>query len=187
MTTTLFADRTGDWVCTVSGRRFYPEDPRPGDFDIGDIAHALAHLCRFGGHSRTFYSVAQHSVLVSFFCDPVDARWGLLHDATEAYLVDLPTPVKRSRGMERYTEIELTAMTALAEQFGLPGTVPVSVKRADDAILTAEARDLMPAGSVKDWYLPVAPPPDLTRIFPWSPPVARKHFLERYLALGGPT
>lgn len=176
----IAAPRVGEWGCTVSGRRYWPEDPRPGDFDIGDIAHSLAHQCRFGGHTSVFYSVAQHSVLVSQYCDPADALWGLLHDATEAYLVDVPRPVKRSRGMERYSEIEAAFMAAIAEQFGLPPEMPASVKRADEALLAAEARDLMPPHSVRDWWLPVQPPPLLRGIYPRDPENARGEFLRRF-------
>jgi hypothetical protein len=56
-------NRAGDWIQTFSGRRFYPADPRPDDMDIGDVAHALSMVCRFNGHVRFHYSVAQHAVL----------------------------------------------------------------------------------------------------------------------------
>src|SRR4051812_6540197 len=85
----------GDWMQTISGKAFFPLDPRPADVDIQDIAHALAFQCRFGGHVKEFYSVAEHSVRVSLICAHEDAKWGLLHDATEAYLSDIVRPVKR--------------------------------------------------------------------------------------------
>src|ERR1019366_9954250 len=81
-------------IRTYSGVRFKPLDPDPA-VGISDIAHALANQCRFGGHSSAFYSVAQHSVRVSEICAAEDALWGLLHDASEAYLVDVPAPLKQ--------------------------------------------------------------------------------------------
>lgn len=178
-TETTTAERIGDWACTASGRQFWPEDPRPGDFDIDDIAHALGHLCRFAGHCRTFYSVAQHSVHVSLACDPADALWGLLHDATEAYLVDVPRPLKRAPWMSGYRRAEQRFMHAIATQFGLSPEMPLSVKRADNALLAAEAHALMPEASVRRWYLPETAPAGLT-IEPWTPVVAQRRFLRRF-------
>lgn len=88
------------WIRTFTGKRFYPLKPTIEDIDILDIAHALSNQCRFSGHSKWHYSVGQHSVYVSQVVrslggSPTDIMWGLLHDASEAYLVDLPTPVKR--------------------------------------------------------------------------------------------
>jgi hypothetical protein len=170
--------RKGDWSCTFTGRRFWPEDPRTEDVDPRDIAHALALLCRFGGHSRVFYSVAQHSVLVSYVCAPEDALWGLLHDASEAYLVDIPRPLKRATGLEGYLEHERRAMKVICDSIGLPHEMPASVKRADEILLATEARDLMPADSVKDWYLP-EPPLERSVLPAWSPDLAEVMFANR--------
>jgi hypothetical protein len=170
--------RTGDWGCTVSGRKYWPADPRPEDFCVEDIAHALANQCRFGGHCRTFYSVAQHSVHVSRVCDPADALWGLLHDASEAYIVDIPRPFKTAPGMEGYRLYENQMMRAVCEAFGLPAEIPASVKHADEVLLASEARDLMPEASVRRWYLPERPL-DFT-LSPWSPTKSRALFLARF-------
>lgn len=178
MSVATTAERKGDWGCTYTGRQFWPEDPRPSDIHVLDIAHALSMQCRFGGHCREFYSVAQHSVLVSIACDPAAALWGLLHDASEAYLVDVPRPAKRAPGMAGYREMERRAMAAVCERFGLPVAMPPSVKRADEAVLAAEARDLMPPRSVARWYLPVSAIAD--RIVPLHPEQAKRAFLARY-------
>src|ERR1017187_10636100 len=77
-------------ITTFSGIHFWPLLPNPADIRIEDIAHALSNQCRFAGHAREFYSVAEHSVRVSQLCPPEDALWGLLHDASEAYLTDVP-------------------------------------------------------------------------------------------------
>ena len=95
------SERVGDWIQTMSGVIFYPLDPRPEEIRIEDIAHALSHQCRFAGHCREFYSVAEHSVRVSRELPQEFMLWGLLHDASEAYLVDLPRPIKRWSAMGR--------------------------------------------------------------------------------------
>lgn len=176
-------DRRGPWGTTFSGAKYWPEDPRAGDFRIADIAHALANQCRFGGHCREFYSVAQHSVIVSNICALRDAMWGLLHDASEAYLVDVPRPVKYSRGMERYTEIERAFMAAICEQFGLGAEMPTSVHWADEALLALEARHLMPEEAVREWTLSCTDDTGLLGIVPWSPAVAEREFLTRFAQL----
>ena len=89
----------GPYIQTVSGRWVNPFDPDPEQLDAGDIARALANQCRFGGHCRVFYSVAQHSVIISRLVeerggDVEDAFAALMHDATEAYLGDMPHPLK---------------------------------------------------------------------------------------------
>ena len=81
----LSTSRNGDWLQTFTGKAFFPLDPRPEEMDIFDIAHALSNLCRYGGHCNKFYSVAEHSVLVSILCrlyyGEQVALQGLLHDA----------------------------------------------------------------------------------------------------------
>jgi uncharacterized protein len=181
--TTTTSPRRGPWGTTFSGAKYWPEDPRAGDFLIADIAHALANQCRFGGHCREFYSVAQHSVIVSYICAPADALWGLLHDASEAYLVDIPRPVKYSRGMERYTEIERAFMAAICEQYGLGAEMPTSVHWADEALLALEARDLMPPEAVREWTLNRDAQTGLVGILPVPPVEAEFMFIQRFAQL----
>ena len=111
---------------------------------IEDIAHALSLQCRYAGHVKKFYSVAEHSWWVSKVCSPENAMWGLLHDASEAYLVDLPGPLKRcSRLGDEYCRIERRLMSVICERFQLPQLGPEDVKRSDDFMLHWEGRDLM--------------------------------------------
>jgi uncharacterized protein len=180
--------RVGNWGCTASGRRYWPEDPRPEDIAIEDIAHALALQCRYGGHCSEFYSVAQHAVHVSEVCDPADALWGLLHDASEAYIVDVPRPFKLAAGMEVYREFEERSMRAICDRFGLPYEMPESVRDADETLLATEARDLMPhhgEAGVPLWAL--SHYPMKWCVYPWTWREAEALFLRRFreLTAGG--
>lgn len=132
----------GDWMQTFSGRRFYPLSPRPDEVDPADIAHALSLLCRYGGHVDRFYSVAEHCVLMSQAVAPEHALAALLHDATEAYVVDVPRPLKLQ--LAGYREIEDQVWLAIAYRFGLDVELPASVKDADNRILLTERAALMP-------------------------------------------
>ena len=130
-------------ITTFSGVLFRPLLPNPDDIRIADIAHALSQQYRFAGHTRTFYSVAEHSVRVSLLGRPEDAPWGLLHDASEAYLSDGPAPVKLLPQFEAYRAAERSLQGTIAVRFGLSTEQPRSVTEADRAILEIEIRDLL--------------------------------------------
>jgi len=166
-----------NWIQTFTGRRFDPIDPVEGAIVIGDIAHSLSNQCRFTGHVKKFYSVAQHCVLVSYICDEKDALHGLLHDASEAYLVDVPRPLKRSGKFDAYLEMENHLQTMIYRRFDLEVEEPAGVKRADTILLATEARDLM-APLHKDWAQPIAPLP--FKIVPLSPEEAKDLFIKRF-------
>ncbi len=133
--------RRGDWMQTYTGRAFWPLDPRPEDVCIEDIAHSLSMQARYAGHGKRFYSVAEHCVHVSAHCSPENALWGLLHDASEAYLVDVPRPLKRH--LPGYVEAEARVMAAICDAFGLPHEMPVEVHEMDNRILADEIRQNM--------------------------------------------
>jgi len=137
--------RQGGWTMLSSGRRFWPFDPRPEDVDIGDIAHALSHVCRYGGHTRRFYSVAEHSINVAMALPPELRLAGLLHDAAEAYLGDIPRPIKRGKALRRWREAEERLERVIAERFWLNWPMPAGVKAVDDRIILDEWAALMPA------------------------------------------
>ena len=88
------SDKDIGWIETYSGKQFYLDGTDTDSIVIEDIAHALANLCRYNGHTNRFYSVAEHSVLVSYAVPKEYALWGLMHDASEAYLSDIPRPFK---------------------------------------------------------------------------------------------
>ncbi|TNF35165.1 MAG: hypothetical protein EP329_06525 [Deltaproteobacteria bacterium] len=168
------------WIQTYTGRRVDPLAPDPDALDIADIAHALSQLCRFNGHCRTFYSVAEHSVRVARAVPPEDALWGLMHDASEPYLADVPRPLKER--LPEYHVAEDRFMQAVAARFGLPWPMPESVHHADTVLLATEARDLMGTDATT-WGIDVAPLPEV--IAPWSPTEAEAAFLALWRELGG--
>lgn len=139
--------RVGGWIPTFTGRKFYPLDPRLEDITIEDIAHHLSMQVRWTGAVQTFYSTAQHSVLVSYACPPEDAFWALLHDASEAYLHDINRILKHAPQLAGYRNIEDGLQLLIYARFGLVGPVPRSVKVADDLLAETERRDLVPRGT----------------------------------------
>ena len=124
-------------INTYSGGRFDPDDIKNSDFRIEDIAHALSLQCRFAGHIPEFYSVAEHSVFVSYYSN--DFLAGLLHDASEAYLMDIPTPVKRSKIMIGYSILENDVMKEIFHRFNLDYPYNSDVHKADQRVLRTEA------------------------------------------------
>lgn len=171
----------GDWMQTYTGARFFPADPRPDEIDPLDIAHALSLLCRYGGHVERFYSVAEHCILMSYAVPPEDALAALLHDATEAYVVDLPRPLKRL--CPDYQAIEAAVWIAIARHFGLPSPdLPASVKDADNRILLTERNRLMP-NTRHPWFQDGRMKPLPVVVRGWAPAVAERRYLHRLAEL----
>ena len=139
----------GAWIQTFTGRAFYPLSPRAGDVCIEDIAHHLALQNRFSGATRCPYSVAEHSVHVMRLVESQGRRdlalAALMHDAAEAYVVDVPSPIKHHESMLWYRDRELHVMLAICERFGIDNahTIDPVVKHADLVLLATEARDLL--------------------------------------------
>jgi len=176
-------ERKGDWLQTYSGRAFWPLDPWPEEVTIRDIAHALSNICRFNGHSQVHCSVAQHSVLVSRLVTPVAAMAGLLHDAAEAYVCDMPVPLKRCAGLGvLHEEIEARVQAAIAAKFDLcPEEFSCGEVRGADAVaLATECRDFMGGQRGGQWGL--MSPID-QKLEPMTAIEAKVAFLERFLEL----
>ena len=169
----------GDWMQTFTGRKFYPLSPQADEIDPVDIAHALSLLCRYGGHVDRFYSVAEHCVLMSHAVSPEHALWALLHDATEAYVVDVPRPLKRS--LPEYQVVEEKVMIAIAEKFGLSMPMPTEVKDADNRILLTE-RNMLMSSTRERWAQEDLVPLPVT-INAWLPSQAEYHYTERLMEL----
>jgi hypothetical protein len=173
-----------DSILTFSGVYVRPLDPDPETIHIEDIAHALANQCRFTGHVKQFYSVAQHSYYVSRMAPTYELE-GLLHDASEAYLSDLSRPLKYANGLgDVYREAERKLEYAIAKRFNLEYPWPLKVKMADDVMLVREARDLMPSNVPlnmdTDAVLSGAAPKEVVG---WLPEFAKTMFLHRYQEL----
>lgn len=142
---------TPSLITTYSGRVIDPWNIRPTDIEIVDIIHALPLICRFNGHCNEFYSVAQHSVLVAsllferhnYDWANAEARaavqWGLLHDALEIYVSDVPGPLRQRLGVD---ELETRIQRAVACRFALPYPPPESLALADKTALAIEWRTL---------------------------------------------
>lgn len=139
-------------VRTFTGNMVNVFNPHPATICIEDIAHALSNICRFGGHTRSFYSVAEHSLRVARIVEHKHALAGLLHDASEAYLVDLPTPVKMA--MPKYYEAEYRLMEVIALKFGFTYPLKKAVAKADRLLLETEWMELMADGA---GYTPLSP------------------------------
>lgn len=168
---------------TASGRLIDPFRPRVTDIAIGDIAHHLSLLCRFNGAVRQFYSVAQHSILVSYEVGPY-ALEGLLHDASEYLLLDIPRPIKTRDEMAAYRDAEARLQHVIHLAFGIVDEPDglVAIALADRRILRTEQRDLMPPLPDRDEHRHDVEP-YLYRIHPWEPPLARERFLARFREL----
>jgi hypothetical protein len=173
----LNPQRTPD-ILTSGGEYFKFLDPENSRFDIEAIAHALSHICRFTGHTRDFYSVAQHSVYVADLVAPEHQLAALLHDASEAFLGDVSKPLKEL--LPDYKAIEKRVEAAVFARFGLPETLHESIKRADLVMLLTEARDLMPEHGNAAWAARMGVIPRERKVLPWKPNNAKRTFLEMY-------
>jgi uncharacterized protein len=197
------SDEPTAWIQTAGGRKVYPLKLRAADIYVSDLIHALPNLCRFTGHCREFYSVAQHLVLVSIEAERIAraaglgdvdatlaARWGALHDAAEVYFHDLPRPLKRHPALKFYREAEHGGSLVVADRFGLSPCLSTwpkiseVVAEADTVLLSTEARDLM-SPLHPDWTIK---PPKYRAIdeviTPLDPRPARELFRARIIELG---
>lgn len=168
-----------DWMLTYTGARYWPAAPQAADVRIIDIAHHLSMLCRYTGACRRFYSVAEHSVLVSQIVPPEHALCGLLHDAPEAYTNDINKPLKRS--LPDYQRIEELNWTVIAGKFGLPWEMPEAVHEADYVMLRTEQVRLMPYCEFTDDWAREAHP--TLQLGCWSPAEAEAKFMSRFYEL----
>lgn len=164
----------------------YLDEQLTGRIDIETVAHALSHICRYTGHVKRFYSVAEHSVRASYIGPPDEALERLMHDDGEAFIGDINTPLKMQLG-EKIHEMEERAERLLADQFGYSYPHPKSVRIADVIMLATEKRDLTPPNDTKVWKVLEGVTPLKKKIPGWSlagySPYWKRRFIKRYQEL----
>jgi len=145
------------------------ENPDPDTILLVDIIHALSNINRFCGHTESFYSVAQHSVNLSWCVPPRYRLEALLHDASEAYLHDISGPLKHSRYLEGYRELEAQMQSLIFEKFGVE---PTQLVRDIDHMLSYDELDILilgkGQGALRHGFL--------RPIFTWDCRVAKERF-----------
>ncbi len=176
------------WMETYSGRAFDLRAPDTRAIVPMDIAHGLAMQCRFNGQCRRFYSVAEHCIHVANLLAAEGHHctvqlYGLLHDAEEAYMGDLTSPLKAALPEAR--AIGANIRTAVRVALGLPAILPeqaqADIRRADAVLLATEAKALMASGGL-GWQLPEEASDRIALRF-WGPAQAEQRYLERLIAL----
>jgi len=193
-------DRGDNWIQCFRGGAFWPLDPRPEEIFVEDIAHALSHVCRYGGHCRVFYCVAQHCVEGSYLLDDGTkrgkrlARQFLFHDAAEAYIGDMTRPLKKHKKLLMFRKIEDRIEEAIAERFNLKFPYDPEIKKMDNALLGAEYAAVMTSKAKRGkaamnklldgriWQFPEPPPVGLV-IKPMTSRAAKRAYLKRYREL----
>lgn len=165
------------WIQTYSGKKFWPLSPKSKDICLEDIAWALSLKCRYSGHCNRFYSVLEHSLLVSEFCEryPIE---GLFHDAAEAYLPDIPSPIKHM--FSQLVEIENNLLRKIFIKYNLTWPLPNEVDIIDKRILANEQKELMPKPP-EDWHLPY--PAIDSKILSYIPILPPKEAMTKFMIL----
>lgn len=167
------------WIQTYMGLKFDIIDLEKNNISIQDIAHALSNICRFTGHTKNFYSVAQHSVLASRYAPAEYKLSALLHDATEAYINDLSSPIKTI--LPSYCHLEDQIYQKLiAKTFNLPSEIPQKVKEIDLKLLITEKRDLLKTTNIKwsEYFNNIEPYEK--KIRPWGHKKSENIFLKTF-------
>lgn len=168
---------TDPWITLHSGQVFHLNDPEHSPIEIEDIAHALSLLCRFAGQGSEFYSVAQHSVGVSLRVPRPLHLAGLLHDAAEAFIVDLPRPVKNLPQMEGYRALERRIEAAIDARFMLEGRLQHPLVKAADRLIVRNEAQRLGLYRSETWGFPI---PERAPEILWSPPQAKREFQRYY-------
>lgn len=168
----------GCWMQTFSGGVFHPLNPKPNEIHIEDIAASLSKMCRFGGHCRIFYSVAEHCVHLAEVAPAPLKLTALLHDASEAYLVDIPRPIKPR--LANYYDLEAGIMRVIADKYGIAWPLPQVVKDLDTAILSDEREQIMMPMDVEGRLWGNTLPKLNKRLHCWEPARASAAFMARF-------
>lgn len=172
-------------ISLFSGTMFDYNAPEKSNVTIDDIAHALSHVCRFAGHVRHFYSVAQHAVNASYLVPAEHAYAALMHDTAEAFTNDLPTPLKIAFPV--FKELEVRIETAMAEKFGFEFPLHDTIKYADLQMLLLEKEELK--GDFSNWAVlngVERPNNKMISMLEMSSTEAKRRFLHRFEELSAP-
>ncbi len=145
------AEMKVDYIRTFSGINFQVFNPQIDEILIEDIAHALSHLCRYGGHSNQFYTVAQHSIAASYLVSPENAMCALMHDSTEAYLCDIPRPIKHK--LDNYVKLENGLYEVISQKFELPNPMPKEIHQIDALMITEFEWDYFMINNPQEKYI----------------------------------
>lgn len=176
-------NKLDNYIETYSGIKFDFLEPTPEQISIVDIAHSLGMQCRYTGHCNRFYSIAEHSLLVSDLCPDEYKLYGLLHDSSEAYLTDVASPVKPF--LQNYKMMECKVMNAIVEKYDLSDHFPEEVHLADMRALQIEIRQLMHSRG-EGWSINKVltdEPPKVPPVKCYTPAEATMKFLERFYEL----
>lgn len=171
------SDDRGRPIGTFTGQRMHPLDPHPDEIRIEDIAHGLANTCRYGGQCQFYYSVGTHSIYVSKELSeygPEMQLYGLFHDAAEAYITDLPRPVKAE--IEGYDGIESGILSAVWDTLSLSHPTEQqwkTVMAVDDQLFHYESEELLAE------FDPPSVPELSYKLTPCAPADVREQFLSR--------
>ena len=169
------SDKSDPYITTFTGKKFYIKRPSVEMLCIEDIAHALSMQCRYNGHCPYYMSVAEHSVIMSELVPEEHALWGLLHDASECYIPDVPRPLKAV--LTNLDAFEDKILKVVATKYGLPWPMPESVHKIDSQYVGTEAR-LLWKDAVPEWtkfYTPM----EIELNF-WTPKQAERAFIEKF-------
>ena len=169
----------GPTIMLQSGAWFDFGAPASSNFTIEDVAHGLANICRYAGQCRRFYSVAEHSILVSEIAIGFELE-ALLHDAAEAFMGDITRPLKQM--LPEYKKIEKDVEEAVLRRFGLTTPLPLEIKDADLRVLAAEQSQIMPKGT-DDWARDQKLVPAPVTVQHLEPEQAKRAFLDRFMRL----
>lgn len=174
--------QTKSSITTASGKFFDILKPEEYEYDIEEIATALSNLCRYTGHVNTFYSVAEHSVLVSRIVPEKLALAGLLHDASEAFLGDVSSPLKAL--LPEYKEIERRVQRAIANAFDLGDSLDHPAVHEADKRMYWQERQSVANNGVRDtlWHQDLRATRKVEAMG-MSPMMARRMFVKRYKEL----
>mgnify|MGYP003865886187 CR=1 FL=1 len=176
------------WIQTKASFT-YPLFPSAVEFNIEDIAHSLSNMCRYNGHTKYFYSVAEHSLLVASILPDKLKLEGLLHDAPEIYFTDLPAPIKGhfyvdilDRGEKiSIEEFENLLWKKISKRWNLNSELSAEVKQADVNVALAEKHELFDMNL--RWRLEEIAEPAPVKIQGLLPNQAKEKFLDIYQKL----